>query len=173
MTSSPPGPDRDGRAGMPAQARTVAASGLIVEDQRARRIRRPVDLLRCLLAVLGIVLAVGIGLLAGATARGVQIDAVGASSRLPHPVLALLGVAATLALLLWPAALAIRQLTRRQPRRLAEAVLTGGATIALVALANTAPPRRSTTRSPSSARAPRDRSTATWPAWPPTPRSSA
>jgi hypothetical protein len=123
---------------MPAQARTVAASGLIVEDQRARRIRRPVDLLRCLLAVLGIVVAVGIGLLAGATARGVQIDAVGASSRLPHPVLALLGVAATLALLLAPAALAIRQLTRRQSRRLTEAVLTGGATIALVALANTA-----------------------------------
>ena len=123
---------------MPAQAGTVPAPGLIVEDQRARRIRRPVDLLRCLLAVLGIVVAIGIGLLAGATARGVQIDAVGASSRLPHPVLALLGVAATLALLLWPAALAIRQLTRRQGRRLAEAVLTGGVTLALVALVNTA-----------------------------------
>ena len=123
---------------MPAQAGTVSAPGLIVEDQRARRIRRPIDLLRCLLAVLGIVVAVGIGLLAGATARGVQVDAVGASSRLPHPVLALLGVAATLALLLWPAALAIRQLARRQSRRLAEAVLTGGVTIALVALANAA-----------------------------------
>ncbi|HEY7360010.1 MAG TPA: lysylphosphatidylglycerol synthase domain-containing protein, partial [Streptosporangiaceae bacterium] len=117
---------------------TAQVPGLIVEDQRARRIRRPVDLLRCLLAVLGIVVAIAIGLLAGATARGVQIDAVGASSKLPHPVLALLGVAATLALLLWPAALAIRQLSRRQPRRLAEAVLTGGATIALVALANQA-----------------------------------
>jgi glycosyltransferase 2 family protein len=138
MTSSPPGPDRDGRAGMPAQADTVPVPGLIVEDQRARRVRRPIDLLRCLLAVLGIVVAIGIGLLAGATARGVQIDAVGASSRLPHPVLALLSVAATLALLLWPAALAIRQLARRQSRRLAEAVLTGGATIGLVALANTA-----------------------------------
>src|SRR5215470_13330918 len=138
MTSSPPGQDRDGRAGTPAQADTVPVPGLIVEDQRARRIRRPIDLLRCLLAVLGIVVAIAIGLLAGATARGVQIDAVLASSRLPHPVLALLGVAATLALLLWPAALAIRQLTRRQPRRLVEAVLTGGATIALVALANTA-----------------------------------
>src|SRR5438034_7117174 len=138
MTSSPPGPDRDGRAGMPAQAGTVPAPGLIVEDQRARRIRRPIDLLRCLLAVLGIVVTVGIGLLAGATARGVQIDAVGASSRLPHPVLALLGVAATLALLLWPAALAIRQLSRRQPRRLAEAALTGAGVIALVALANVA-----------------------------------
>jgi uncharacterized membrane protein YbhN (UPF0104 family) len=123
---------------MPAQAGTVPASGLIVEDQRARRIRRPIDLLRCLLAGLGIVVTVGIGLLAGATARGVQIDAVGASSRLPHAVLALLGVAATLALLLWPVALAIRQLSRRQPRRLTEAVLTGGATIALVALANVA-----------------------------------
>jgi glycosyltransferase 2 family protein len=138
MTSSPPGPDRDGHAGPPAQAGTVPAPGLIVEDQRARRIRRPIDLLRCLLAVLGIAVAIGIGLLAGATARGVQIDAVGASSKLPHPVLALLGVAATLALLLWPAALAIRQLSRRQPRRLTEAVLTGGATIALVALANAA-----------------------------------
>ncbi|HXZ78112.1 MAG TPA: hypothetical protein VEH31_45560, partial [Streptosporangiaceae bacterium] len=138
MTSSPPGPDRDGHAGPPAQAGTVPAPGLIVEDQRARRIRRPIDLLRCLLAVLGIVVAIGVGLLAGATARGVQIDAVGASSKLPHPVLALLGVAATLALLLWPAALAVRQLSRRQPRRLAEAVLTGGATIALVALANQA-----------------------------------
>src|SRR5262249_34185396 len=133
MTSSPPGQDRDGRAGMPAEADTVPVPGLIVEDQRARRIRRPIDLLRCLLAVLGIVVAIAIGLLAGATARGVQIDAVLASSKLPHPVLALLGVAATLALVLWPAALAIR---RR--RRLVEALLTGGATIALVALANTA-----------------------------------
>jgi uncharacterized membrane protein YbhN (UPF0104 family) len=138
MTSSPPGPDRGGHAGATAQAGTAQVPGLIVEDQRARRIRRPVDLLRCLLAVLGIVVAIAIGLLAGATARGVQIDAVGASNKLPHPVLALLGVAATLALLLWPAALAIRQLSRRQPRRLAEAVLTGGATIALVALANQA-----------------------------------
>ena len=138
MTSSPPGPDRDGRAGMPAQAGTVAAPGLIVEDQRARRVRRPIDLLRCLLAVLGIVVATGIGLLAGATATGVQIDAVGASRRLPHPVLALLGVAATLALLLWPAAIAIRQLSRRHPRRLAEALLTGAGAIALVALANAA-----------------------------------
>jgi uncharacterized membrane protein YbhN (UPF0104 family)/tRNA A-37 threonylcarbamoyl transferase component Bud32 len=138
MTSSPPGPDRDGRAGTPAQADTVPIPGLIVEDQRARRVRRPIDLLRCLLAVLGIVVAIAIGLLAGATARGVQIDAVLASSRLPHPVLALLSVAATLALLLWPAAFAIRQLTRRQSRRLVEAVLTGGATIGLVALVNTA-----------------------------------
>jgi glycosyltransferase 2 family protein len=133
MTSSPPGPDQGSPAGTPAPG-----SGLVVEDQRARRIRRPIDLLRCLIAVLGIVVVAGIGLLAGATATGVQIDAVKASRQLPHPVLALLGVAATLALLVWPAAVAIRQLSRRQPRRLGEAALTGAVTIALVALANTA-----------------------------------
>jgi len=138
MTSSPPGPDRGGNAGPPARPLTGPSPGLIVEDQAPHRIRRPIDLLRCLLAVLGIVVATGIGLLAGATATGVQIDAVGASRRLPHPVLALLGVAATLALLLWPAAIAIRQLSRRHPRRLAEALLTGAGAIALVALANAA-----------------------------------
>jgi glycosyltransferase 2 family protein len=133
MTSSPPGPDQGSHAGPPAPG-----PGLLVEDQRARRIRRPIDLLRCVIAVLGIVVVAGIGLLAGATATGVQIDAVKASRQLPHPVLALLGVAATLALLLWPAAVAIRQLSRRQPRRLGEAALTGAVTIVLVALANTA-----------------------------------
>src|SRR5215472_4844874 len=133
MTSSPPGPDQGSPTGTPAPG-----SGLVVEDQRARRIRRPIDLLRCVLAVLGIVVVAAVGLLAGATATGVQIDAVGASRRLPHAILALLGVAATLALLLWPAAVAIRQLTRRQPRRLAEAALTGAGAIGVVALANTA-----------------------------------
>jgi glycosyltransferase 2 family protein len=133
MTSSPPGPDQGSHAGTP-----TPGPALLVEDQRARRIRRPIDLLRCVIAVLGIVVVAGIGLLAGATATGVQIDAVKASRQLPHPVLALLGVAATLALLVWPAAVAIRQLSRRQPRRLGEAALTGAVTIALVALANTA-----------------------------------
>src|SRR5262249_46247328 len=128
MTSSPPGPDPG----------TAPGPGLIVEDQRARRIRRPIDLLRGLLAVLGVVVAAAIGPLAGATATRVQQPRGGATRRVAHPVVALLGVAATLALLLWPAAIAIRQLSRRQPRRLGEAALTGAAAIALVALANTA-----------------------------------
>ncbi len=109
---------------------------LLVEDHLARRIRRPIDLLRCLLAVFGIVVVATLGLLAGATATGVEIDAVGASQRLPHPVLSLFGVVLTLALVLLPAALAIRQLSRRQPRRLAEAILAGAAAIAVAGLAN-------------------------------------
>jgi uncharacterized membrane protein YbhN (UPF0104 family) len=109
-----------------------------VEDHRARRIRRPIDLLRCLVAILGVFVVAGIGLLARETASGIEIDAVNASLRLPHSVLALLGIAADFALLLWPAALAIRQVSRHQARRLVEAALTGAAAIALIALANVA-----------------------------------
>jgi uncharacterized membrane protein YbhN (UPF0104 family) len=91
-----------------------------------------------LISVLGIVLAAGIGLLAHATAAGVEIDAVGAGRRLPDTVLTLFGVAAAIALLLLPVALAIRQIHRRQYQQLVEAVLAGAGTIALVALVNTA-----------------------------------
>jgi uncharacterized membrane protein YbhN (UPF0104 family) len=109
-----------------------------VVDHLARRIRRPIDLLRAVTTLLGIALLVGIGLLAHATAAGVEIDAVGAGRRLPHALLSVLGVAATLALLLLPVALAIRQLSRRRPRQLAEAILTAGAAIIVVALINAA-----------------------------------
>ena len=107
-------------------------------DHRTRRIRRPVDLLRSLISALGIVVAVGIGLLAHATAAGVEIDAVGAGRKLPDTLLTLFGVAAAIALLLLPVALAVRQISRRQSQQLVEAVLAGAGTIALVALINTA-----------------------------------
>src|SRR5215510_8039223 len=138
MRSPRPGPHPGDHAGTADQVDIAPAPRLIVEDHRARRIRRPIDLLRCLLAVLGIFVVAGIGLLARNTASGIETDAVDASLRLPHPVLALLGIAADFALLLWPAALAIRQVSRRQPRRLVEAILTGAVTIALIALANVA-----------------------------------
>jgi glycosyltransferase 2 family protein len=109
-----------------------------VVDHSARRIRRPIDLLRSVITLLGAALLAGVGLLAHATAAGVEIDAVGAGRRLPHALLSLLGVAATLALLLLPVALAIRQLSRRRTRQLAEAVLTAGAAIGVIALVNAA-----------------------------------
>jgi len=49
-----------------------------VVDHRARRIRWPMDLLRSVTALLGIAVLAGVGLLAHATAAGVEIDAVGA-----------------------------------------------------------------------------------------------
>ena len=138
MTSLLPEPDPDGQAGQRARVDLAPAYELIVVDDPARRVRWPIDLLRCLIAVLGIVALAGVGLLARATAAGVEIDAVGAGRRLPHAILSLLAVVAALALLLLPVALAIRQLSRRQFRQLAEAVVTGLAALLVVALANTA-----------------------------------
>ena len=108
----------------------------MIEDWLARRIRRPADLLRCVAGLAGIGLLVAAGLLAKATTNGVETDVVGASQRLPDGILSLLRVAAVLPLVLLPVALAIRQLVRRQARRLAEAVVTGLATAVLVGLAN-------------------------------------
>src|SRR5215471_20741751 len=133
-TARPP----SGHAGPPARPDPAGAPTLVVVDHLARRIRRPIDLLRAVTTLLGIALLVGIGLLAHATAAGVEIDAVGAGRRLPHALLSVLGVAATLALLLLPVALAIRQLSRRRPRQLTEAILTAGAAIVVVALVNAA-----------------------------------
>jgi uncharacterized membrane protein YbhN (UPF0104 family) len=113
----------------------VTAAGVVVEDDLARRIRRPGDLLRCAAAFAGIALLVAAGLLAKATTSGVETDVVGASRRLPSEVLSTLRVVAILVLVLLPVALAIRQLVRRQARRLAEAVATGVATAVVVGLA--------------------------------------
>src|SRR5262245_56646291 len=138
MRSPRPGPHPGDHAGTADQVDIAPAPRLIVEDHRARRIRRPIDLLRCLLAVLGIFVVAGIGLLARNTASGIEIDAGAACLRLPHPVLALLRFAADFALLLWPSAPAIRQVCRHQPRRLVRGALTGAAPRALLALANVA-----------------------------------
>ncbi|MCW2911350.1 MAG: integral rane protein-like protein [Actinomycetia bacterium] len=113
----------------------MTAAGVVVEDDLARRIRRPGDLLRCAAAFAGIALLVAAGLLAKATTSGVETDVVGASRRLPSEVLSTLRVVAILVLVLLPVALAIRQLVRRQARRLAEAVATGVATAVVVGLA--------------------------------------
>ncbi len=107
----------------------------MVEDQPARRIRRPGDLLRCVAACLGIAILVAAGLLAKATTNGVETDVVRASQRLPGEIVSTLRVLAILVLVLLPVALAVRQLVRRQARRLAEAVTTGAATTLVVGLA--------------------------------------
>jgi glycosyltransferase 2 family protein len=136
VTSPQPTPRPEGERATGAAAAAFPSPELLVEDHRARRIRRPVDLLRCAAAGVGIALLLGVGLLARATATGVETDVVGASRRLPSAALSTLGVAATLALWLLPIALAIRQLLRRQPRRLGEALLTGVLTVIVLGFAN-------------------------------------
>ena len=107
-----------------------------IEDQLERRIRKPVDLLRCVLSCIEIVALAVAGLAASATSAGVETDIVGASNRLPHALRVLAPRLALFALLILPVALAIQLLARRQWRRLAEAVATGVLAAAVTTVAN-------------------------------------
>jgi cytochrome c biogenesis protein CcdA len=110
--------------------------GIEVEDQLERRIRQPVDLLRCVLACFGIVALAVAGVAASATTAGAQTDLVGASRRLPHALVVVVSAVALFALLILPVAMAVQLLVRRQFRRLAEAVATGVLAAAVTAVAS-------------------------------------
>jgi uncharacterized protein (TIRG00374 family) len=96
-----------------------------VEDQLERRIRKPVDLLRCILSCVYIVALAGAGIAAAKTTGAVQADIVSATKRIPDSLLTAASPLAFLALFILPAALAVQLLARRQFRRLAESVATG------------------------------------------------
>ncbi|HYB17646.1 MAG TPA: lysylphosphatidylglycerol synthase transmembrane domain-containing protein [Streptosporangiaceae bacterium] len=114
-------------------------SGAIkVTDQLERRIRKPVDLLRCVITAIEIFVLAVAAVAASATTTGIETDIVGASKRLPHALQVLAPRLAFLALLIIPVALAVRELVRRRFRRLAEAVATGLLAAAVAAVANAA-----------------------------------
>jgi uncharacterized membrane protein YbhN (UPF0104 family)/tRNA A-37 threonylcarbamoyl transferase component Bud32 len=108
----------------------AAAPALQVDDDLQPRVRMPADLLRCLLTGVEFIVLAAIGLV------GVQVNAAGATRRLPTPVLGILGFLAHFAIYLLPVALAARMVYRRQWRRLGEAVATALVVIGFVALAN-------------------------------------
>jgi glycosyltransferase 2 family protein len=109
---------------------------VLVEDHLEPRVRIPADLIRAVIALAEIAILVGVALLAGATASGVEVDVVRGSRRLAPSLLQLIGLAGGTALLILPIALAIRLLIVRQYRRLSEAVATGGIAVGVVALVN-------------------------------------
>lgn len=109
---------------------------VLIDDHLEPRVRIPADLLRCVIAVVEIALLGGLALLASATATGVDVDVVGASQRLPMALLHLISIVGNLALPILPLALAIRLGLFRQFRRLAEAAVTGGITVGVVAAVN-------------------------------------
>jgi glycosyltransferase 2 family protein len=138
---APPGAAKSGLAEpvpVPGPAEPGPEPAIRVHDHLLRRVRRPVDLLRFLVDAIQIVLVAGIGLAARAATTGAEDDIVGASRRLPGPLLAIAHPVAPIALLVLPVALAIRQIFRRQPRLLAEAVATGVLAIVTVAVVNAA-----------------------------------
>jgi hypothetical protein len=61
---------------------------LEVSDQLERRIRKPVDALRCIMSCIWIFLLAVAAVAASAATTGVETDIVGASKRLPHALLA-------------------------------------------------------------------------------------
>ncbi|MGH3196531.1 MAG: flippase-like domain-containing protein [Streptosporangiaceae bacterium] len=107
-----------------------------IEDQLERRIRKPVDLLRCVLSCVEVVALAVAGLAASATTDGVEHDIVAASGRLPQTLRVVAPRLALVALIILPVALAVQLLARRQWRRLAEAVATGVLAAAVTAVAN-------------------------------------
>ena len=109
---------------------------ILIEDQLERRIRKPVDLLRCVLSCIEIVALAVAGVAASATTAAVQADIVGASRHIPTALLTLARPLAVFALFILPVALAVQLLARRQWRRLAEAVATGVLAAAVTAVAN-------------------------------------
>jgi glycosyltransferase 2 family protein len=132
----PPAPDAGQAAVFPVRPSAKPHEAIHVEDRLESRIRIPADLLRFVIALIEIALLAGLGLIARATANGAEIDIVLASQRLPHAVLSFLGFTAHIALLILPAALAMRMLIRRQPGRLAEGLAAGGITVGVVLAAN-------------------------------------
>ncbi len=109
---------------------------ILIEDQLERRIRKPVDLLRCVLSCIEVVALAVAGVAASATTAAVQADIVGASRHIPSALLTVARPLAFIALFILPVALAVQLLARRQWRRLAEAVATGILAAAVTAVAN-------------------------------------
>ena len=96
-----------------------------VTDQLERRIRKPVDALRCVMSCIWIFVLAVAAVAASAATTGAETDIVGASRRLPHALLVVAPPIALFALLILPVALAVSQLIRGQVRHLIEAAATG------------------------------------------------
>jgi uncharacterized membrane protein YbhN (UPF0104 family)/tRNA A-37 threonylcarbamoyl transferase component Bud32 len=113
-----------------------------ISDELERRIRKPADALRCVIACI-IIIAVGVAAVAAsATTTGAETDIVGASRRLPDALRVVIPEIARFGLLILPLALAITQVVRRQVRRLIEAAATGVGAAAAAEVANVLLERR-------------------------------
>jgi glycosyltransferase 2 family protein len=116
---------------------TPAQPGQIqVTDQLERRIRKPVDGLRCVVSCTEIFVLAVAAVAASATTTGVETDIVGASRRLPRALLDIAPPVSLFALLILPVALAVYQLVRGQVRHLVEAVATGVLALIVAEVAN-------------------------------------
>jgi uncharacterized membrane protein YbhN (UPF0104 family) len=121
----------------------VTTAAIQVSDQMQRRIRKPVDALRCVVSCFWIVVLAVAAVAASATTDGVETDLVGLSKRLPQALSIIAPPVSLFALLILPVGLAVSQLVRRQVRRVIEAVAIGVLAWAVAEVVNALLPRAS------------------------------
>jgi uncharacterized membrane protein YbhN (UPF0104 family) len=98
---------------------------ILVEDRLERRIRKPIDALRCVVSCTWIVVLAVAAVAASAATTGVETVIADASGKLPSTLLTVAQPIALYPLIILPLGLAVSQLARRQVRRLIEAAATG------------------------------------------------
>jgi len=103
----------------------LQSTAIQVTDHLERRIRKPVDALRCVISCFWLFVIAVAAVAASATTTGVETDIVGASKRLPPTLLHAAPHIALFALFMLPLLLGGSLLVRRQVRRVVEAVATG------------------------------------------------
>ena len=103
----------------------LQSTAIQVTDHLERRIRKPVDALRCVISCFWLFVIAVAAVAASATTTGVETDIVGASKRLPPTLLDAAPHIALFALFMLPLLLGGSLLVRRQVRRVVEAVATG------------------------------------------------
>ena len=98
-------------------------STLVIEDGVfPRRVRRPTDLLRVVLAVVAGALLVALAYFLTATTAGIETDITGAGNRLPGFIVAIVNLVAGFGVLLLPIIAGIDLLVRKRGRQLLEAL---------------------------------------------------
>lgn len=118
----PNAPDAGTGNDRPTPAASPAA--VVIEDGViGKRLRRPMDLVRLLIAVLVMAAIAAIAYFATSTTTGLGADLTEASRRLPDPIVLVLNVIAGLGLLTLPVAAAVDLLVRGRGRQLLDALL--------------------------------------------------
>ncbi len=139
QAAGPPSPDHPVEHSTLALTRgpdgVAATSGttVVIEDGVIpRRLRRPLDLARFLVALAAIALTVGIAYFASATTQGLEEDLTGGAELLPSVVILALNVIGGIGLLGLPVAAAISLVIRRRVRQLSDALI--GLLLSVIAL---------------------------------------
>lgn len=115
----------------------MGAGGVQINDEViARRVRRPLDLARFLLALAITGAIIGIGWFATSTTAGLEVDVTSGVQSLPAAVILALNVIGGIGTLGLPIAVGVTLVVRRRARQLFDAVIALLATVVLLTIAS-------------------------------------